>query len=90
MCERSETVIMILQGKPTAIDGCIAPVVEALNAAGLETIASCCGHGYRPGNIVLRDRREVMILPDYETARRVDRLFPKDINGEAWMEGSGD
>jgi len=58
------------------IDSCIAPIVEALNAAGVSTVASCCGHGKRPGVIVLRDGREIVICPDYETGRRVDAIFP--------------
>ena len=58
------------------IDGCMQPIVEALNKAGLETIASCCGHGKRPGNIALRDGREIMILPDYETGREIGKFFP--------------
>lgn len=29
-------------------DPCIADLVAALNAGGLRTVASCCGHGYRP------------------------------------------
>lgn len=67
------------------IDKCIQPLVKALNDAGLETIASCCGHGFRPTNIALKDGREIIILPDFETARKVDKLFPKDIQGQNWM-----
>jgi hypothetical protein len=37
-------------------DPCIEPLVRALNDAGIATRASCCGHGHRPGNIVLADR----------------------------------
>ena len=58
------------------IDGCVQQIVEALNAAGLETVASCCGHGKRPGNIALRDGREIIICPDYESGRKIDKLFP--------------
>lgn len=58
------------------IDSCIAPIVRALNDAGVTTVASCCGHGKRPGNIALSDGREIVIVPDYETGRRVDSIFP--------------
>lgn len=58
------------------IDGCIAPLVEALNAVGLTTIASCCGHGHRPGNIALADGREIIIARDFAEARKIDALFP--------------
>jgi hypothetical protein len=62
--------------KEVGIDSCIAPIVRALNDAGIVTIASCCGHGKQPGNIVLEDGREILIAPDYETARHVSRCFP--------------
>jgi hypothetical protein len=43
------------------IDACIAPIVEALNARGILTEASCCGHGKGAGSIVLQDGRELVI-----------------------------
>lgn len=42
-------------------DPCIASLVAALNYGGIETVASCCGHGQRPGNIVLADGRFLTI-----------------------------
>lgn len=36
---------MPINGRRRDIDFCIADIVAALNAAGLDTIASCCGHG---------------------------------------------
>lgn len=64
----------------SGIDECIKPLIEALNNAGLKTIASCCGHGNTLGTIVLADGREVLIMPDHESARKVVKLFP-DIHG---------
>jgi len=58
------------------IDSCIAPIVRALNDAGVHTVASCCGHGKRPGNIALGDGREIIIAPDFETGRLIDSIFP--------------
>lgn len=58
------------------VDSCIAPIVRALNGAGVVTVASCCGHGKRPGNIALADGREIIIAPNYETGRRIDSIFP--------------
>lgn len=43
------------------IDACIAPIVRALNEAGIRTDASCCGHGKTDGYIVLHDGRELVI-----------------------------
>ena len=45
------------------VDRCIAPIVAALNAAGCDTVASCCGHGRGPTCIALADGRHVMLLP---------------------------
>ena len=64
----------------SGIDKCIQPLVKALNDCGIETIASCCGHGNTNGNIALRDGREIIIVTDYETARAIEKHFP-DIHG---------
>jgi len=63
------------------IDECIKPLVKSLNDCGIETVASCCGHGNRPGNIALKDGREIIICPDFDTAREIEKHFP-DIHGE--------
>jgi hypothetical protein len=64
------------------IDACIQSLVDALNNSGFTTVASCCGHGKTNGNIALKDGRELIIAPDYATAREIERHFP-DIHGEA-------
>lgn len=69
------------------VDPCIAPLVQALNDAGIATVASCCGHGHRPGNIALADGRELIVAADYETARAVDAAFP-DIHGRQGQEAT--
>lgn len=43
------------------IDRCIAPIVRALNRAGILTIQSCCGHGKGDGRIDLADGRTLFI-----------------------------
>lgn len=43
------------------IDACIAPLVDALNKAGIYTSQSCCGHGKAPGRIDLHDGRILWI-----------------------------
>ena len=47
---------MAIMGRVRYIDYCIADIVAALNASGINTIASCCGHGEMDGSIVLDDR----------------------------------
>jgi hypothetical protein len=72
----------VINGKVAGIDASIAPLVDAVNAAGFRTIASCSGHGYRPGSIALADGRELVIARSYEEARLIGRIFPIGANGE--------
>ncbi len=50
-----------LKGRVVCVDWCIHHIVAALNAGGIETVASCCGHGTRPGRIDLQDGRTLTI-----------------------------
>jgi hypothetical protein len=43
------------------VDKCIAPIVDALNKAGIYTSSSCCGHGFLNGVISLHDGRLIEI-----------------------------
>jgi hypothetical protein len=56
-----DQVPMPLGGRVQCIDKCIAHIVAALNAAGIETMASCCGHGKIDGRIDLADGRYLVI-----------------------------
>jgi len=69
------------------VDPCIASMVQALNDAGFLTTSSCCGHGHRPGIITLADGRELIIMPDYESARRIDYLWPDTYGNPIVREG---
>jgi len=48
---------MAVSGKRVDVDFCIADIVAALNAAGIYTAMSCCGHGEKQGWVTLRDGR---------------------------------
>lgn len=68
-------------GVPTVwCDPCLAPLVTALNSAGLRTIASCCGHGRRPSVVTLAGGRELVVLTT-EQREAMDLQFP-DINAD--------
>jgi len=54
-------VVMPLNGKNVCIDWCIHQIVSALNAAGIQTVACCCGHGKQDGRIDLEDGRILII-----------------------------
>ena len=66
-------------GTPTVwCDPCIAPIVRALNDAGIRTVASCCGHGHQHGNVALEDGRELVIAADFAAARSLDATTSRD------------
>jgi len=77
-----EMTVMTFDGKTFEVDDDIAALVHALNTAGIATVASCSGHGMRPGRISLADGRELFVLPSYEIAQWFDTQFPRDINGQ--------
>jgi len=47
--------------KHAKIDKCISEIVRALNRSDVLTSGSCCGHGKRPGEIILQDGRTIFI-----------------------------
>ncbi len=74
MCEwGTDTEVTLCEPLPSShrtsipVDACIAPLVQALNDAGIETTGSCCGHGKGDGSITLGDGRELLIC---ETSKR--------------------
>ena len=52
---------MPLKGRRQDIDFCISDIVASLNASGIETVASCCGHGKDDGSILLDDGRILIV-----------------------------
>ena len=54
---------MPLNGKVQCIDRCIHKIVAALNAGGILTTSSCCGHQKLTGFATLLDGRTLLILP---------------------------
>jgi len=52
-------------------DKCIVPIIDALNAGGIETTSSCCGHNHVLGLISLRDGRWLLICDDWGEMHRV-------------------
>ena len=57
-------VCMPLNGRVQCIDFCIHQIVAALNAGGIRTVASCCGHGKMLGRIALEDGRTLVVADD--------------------------
>lgn len=54
-------ICMPINGRVQSIDYCIHQIVAALNAGGIPTVASCCGHEKLIGRIDLADGRVLAI-----------------------------
>jgi hypothetical protein len=67
--------LLDIGGRIVEVDTEIAPIVAALNAAGVPTRASCSGHDNRPANIALQDGREIIIARDHAEGRLIDRAM---------------
>jgi len=74
MCKHGTTI--------NGIDSCIHNLVKILNDNDIVTVASCCGHGNRSGNIALADGRELIIAKNFEEARNIDKFIGIDIHGK--------
>ena len=53
--------LLPIRGRVVCVDWCIHHLVAALNAGGVDTTASCCGHGREPGRIDLADGRVLRV-----------------------------
>lgn len=62
-------------------DPCLVPLIRALNAGGISTVASCCGHGRITGSIILRDDQHLIIMTRQEADAYYATLPPEGING---------
>ena len=71
------TIPMPIRGRIQFIDFCVADLVAALNAANIETLASCCGHGKMPGDIMLADGREIIIVKNAEERNKIFKTWKK-------------
>lgn len=82
MCDHeNREAAMIIVSDGVWCDPCLVPLVKALNEGGLPTVASCCGHGKRPGKVSLADGRELFLLPNFEAARALDDHFHYAVTG---------
>ena len=83
---RRNQACMPINGRVCYIDHCISRLVAALNAGGVPTVASCCGHNRMPGVIDLMDGRTLLILKE-GLAQRMrhsgeQKTHPSTIDGE--------
>ena len=62
------------------IDACIAPLVQLLNDFGIETIASCCGHGKTAESSIIISARSLKLLQREDGSFRAHLVFPYKEN----------
>ena len=67
-------VCMPLNGRVQCIDYCIHHIIAALNAGGIRTVASCCGHGDMAGNIVLEDGRVLLVRKEPKSTEEWEKV----------------
>lgn len=72
MCKWGTDTFIDISGKTVAVDSCIAEIVDVLNRGGIVTTGSCCGHGKHNGDILLADRRVLVIRDAREYLREID------------------
>lgn len=83
MTNREENMVTLRRdrdGRPTVwCDPEIVDLVDALNNGSLATVASCSGHGEKPGFIALADGRVLMLYSSLEPAEvSLSRPTPSD------------
>lgn len=94
MCEHGKTVEVVnllanngdWHRRTWAIDSCIADLIVALNNGGIDTVASCCGHGKASGRIDLADGR-ILLMPGNRITKTPNRhrLPMPDKDGEQYV-----
>lgn len=70
------TIPMPINGRVRQIDYCVSDIVAALNAGGITTVESCCGHGVMQGYITLDDDRMLYISNDKTPYRQKEHSEP--------------
>ena len=79
---------MPLKGRVQCIDRCIHQIVAALNAGGIPTAMSCCGHQEIAGRVDLEDGRVLVIL-NKEDVDNNKKLSDELWSGASWQDRGG-
>ena len=75
---------MPIKGRVQRIDFCIHKIVAALNAGGIQTTASCCGHGEIKGNSILEDGRTLIIQKTLKNMKEWGKVILYDGAEPSW------
>jgi hypothetical protein len=71
-----------VHNKVVYVDYCVARLVAALEAGGMNPIASCCGHGIQPPTVLLDDDTWVMVLTRKQGEETTARYSTRDDIGK--------
>ncbi len=88
MCQKRSSIKINILKKSNGysnirLDACLRHIIDLLNKgdSGLETLASCCGHGKYPMTIVIKDAwRTWEVFSGIELERK-KRFYVKDSEG---------
>ena len=58
MCNKRNSSWIKIGKRRFRVDGCIRDLIRSLNEHGIQTLASCCGHGKYPVTIVYRHKSD--------------------------------
>ena len=75
----------VAKRKIVGVDSCIAPLVKALNDAGISTMASCCGHGHLPPTIAVEwngDKDRWLVMVSRAEMEQITATYGVNIHGE--------
>ena len=54
---------MLVSGRTEVdVDACLAPLIQALNDAGVQTVGCCCGHGRGQGSVLIQQDARIIEL----------------------------
>jgi hypothetical protein len=75
MCEWGNTKTIQINGEVVGVDSCIANLIQELNGLGYKTVASCCGHGVRPGVISFADGGQFLLIDSFSELEKINELI---------------
>ncbi len=89
MCDKRNSVERKIQGHIVRLDSCMVERVLLLNKAGVETKASCCGHGKYPPSIIIKDGTSCTrdLFSDRKWSVNETRFYLSDQDGFYHLEG---
>jgi hypothetical protein len=81
MCNKRNTTLAVLN-KKVRVDACLSNLIEVLDAKGMKTLASCCGHGKYNMSIVFEfPKGHIWELLSGVAIPRTKRFYVKDKEG---------